>query len=407
MRILYLTQWFEPEPNIIKGIGFVRALQAAGHRVTVVTGLPNYPSGRIYPGYRFRLFQRERIGDLEIVRLPLYPSHDRSSLRRSLNFLSFFLSVLAYWLLRRRRFDLAYVYHPPITVGLAAVLGGLVRPTPIILDVQDLWPDTIAATGMTGARGLVGILGALCSFVYRRAAAIVVQSDGMRQTLVSRGVAPSKLSTVHNWARREEAAPSAPAAGPFRLVYAGNLGPAQGLETLVEAAAILQQQAAPVEIAIYGDGIDAASLRQRADGLGLRNLRFMGFVSEEEVTGALGSAHALVLHLADDPLFTITIPSKVQAYLATGKPIVAGVAGEAGRLLNQSGGAIVTAPGNARALAEAIESLWRMSPAQRGAMGRQGRSFYLQRLSFERGVERTLELIDGTYLAMPRPVLPL
>jgi len=150
MRILYLTQWFEPESHVIKGLKFARALQAAGHEVTVVTGFPNYPTGRLYPGYRLKPIQREWIEGVEVVRLPLYPSHDASAFRRSLNYLSFFLSVLTYLLVRRDRFDLAYVYHPPITVGLAAALSGLVRRLPFVLDIQDLWPDSLAATGMTG-----------------------------------------------------------------------------------------------------------------------------------------------------------------------------------------------------------------------------------------------------------------
>jgi len=142
MRIAYVTQWFEPEPNIVKGVAFVRALEQAGHQVTVVTGFPNYPTGRIYAGYRLRPIQHETVGGVRVVRLALYPSHDRSSVRRSLNFLSFFVSALLYLRFRRARFDLAYVYHPPITVGLAAALAGI----PFVLDVQDLWPDTIAAT---------------------------------------------------------------------------------------------------------------------------------------------------------------------------------------------------------------------------------------------------------------------
>src|SRR4051812_24240772 len=109
MRIVYLTQWFDPEPNIVKGLAFVRALEAPGHEVTVVTGFPNYPEGRIYPGYRLQPIQHETIDGVRVVRLPLYPSHDRSSVRRSLNFLSFFVSAFVYLLLRRSKFDLAYV----------------------------------------------------------------------------------------------------------------------------------------------------------------------------------------------------------------------------------------------------------------------------------------------------------
>src|SRR3569623_627597 len=184
MRILYLTQWFDPEPNVIKGTAFVRALEAAGHEVTEVPGLPNYPAGKLFPGYRLRLFQQETIDGVRGVRLPLYPSHDASSLRRSLNYLSFFLSALAYCLFRRRSFDLAYVYNPPITVGLAAALAGLVHRLPFVLDVQDLWPDTLAATGMAGGASLGRLIGPVCKLVYRRSAAILVQSDGKLSALI-------------------------------------------------------------------------------------------------------------------------------------------------------------------------------------------------------------------------------
>ena len=124
MKILYLTQWFEPEPNIVKGPAFIRALMAAGHDVETVTGFPNYPTGRIYPGYRLRPIHREFIDGVPVVRLPLYPSHSLSSLGRAANFLSFFVSALVYGLLKVGRSDIIYVYHPPITVGLAAALFG-------------------------------------------------------------------------------------------------------------------------------------------------------------------------------------------------------------------------------------------------------------------------------------------
>src|SRR5690606_15377190 len=116
----YLTQWFDPEPGVIKNPAFVRAIEAAGHEVTVVTGIPNYPTGKFHPGYGFRLFQQEEIDGVLVKRLPLIPSHSRSSLGRALNFLSFFVSALLYGLFRVGRYDLVYAYHPPITVGLAA-----------------------------------------------------------------------------------------------------------------------------------------------------------------------------------------------------------------------------------------------------------------------------------------------
>jgi glycosyltransferase involved in cell wall biosynthesis len=393
MRLAYVTQWFEPEPNIVKGIAFVQALQAAGHDVTVVTGFPNYPTGRLYPGYRLRLIQHEAIDGVRIVRLPLYPSHDRSSVRRSLNFLSFFFSVFIYLLLRRSKFDLAYVYHPPITVGLAAAITGM----PYVVDVQDLWPDTIAATGMAGASKLVGVLGAACRFVYRRASAIVAQSEGIGRALVERGVPRGKVTVIYNWAAAEPRviAKSASSEGPFTLVYGGNFGRAQQLGNLVDAASILERARPDIRIQLFGSGIDEADLRQQARGLA--NLSFGGRVSQEEVRRHFADADALLLHLADDALFDITIPSKTQSYLAAGRPIVAAVNGETAKLLRRSGAAIVVPPAHPGALARAIIEMADASLGHRWRMGRAGAEFYRTAMSFSEGMNRTLALIHGTY----------
>lgn len=395
---MYLTQWFEPEPNIVKGLPFVRALEAAGHEVTVVTAFPNYPAGRLYPGYRMRLIQHEVMEGVRVIRLPLYPSHDASSLRRSLNFLSFFVSALVYGLLRRERFDVAYVYHPPITVGLAAAFAGAVRRLPFVLDVQDLWPDTVAATGMKGAGRLVGPLKAACDFVYRRAAAIVVQAEGMGRKLVERGVTTSKITTIFNWAEAEPGeAPASGGKGPVRIVYGGNFGRAQALATVIDAAAIVERRRDDVEILLQGEGIDEAMLRERARSAGLRRLRFEGRVPRDEIIPVFAQADGLLLHLGDDPLFTVTVPSKTQFYLAMGRPIVAGVAGEAADLLRQSGAALVAPPCDAQALAQAICDLADMTPQQRAELGRAGRAFYEERLSFEVAMARTLAVLEGTY----------
>ncbi|HEY4029923.1 MAG TPA: glycosyltransferase family 4 protein [Caulobacteraceae bacterium] len=402
MRILYLTQWFEPEPHVIKGLKFVRALQAAGHEVTVVTGFPNYPTGRLYPGYRLRPIQRERIEGVEVIRLALYPSHDANSVRRSLNYLSFFLSALVYLLVRRERFDRAYVYHPPITVGLAAAVAGLVRRLPFILDIQDLWPDTLAAVGMEGGRRLSRPIGWLCAFVYRRAAAIVAQSDGMRAALAARGVPADKLVTIHNWADVEpsgvgHAAPLDP--HHFVVVYGGNLGKAQGLSTVLEAAARLRDLRPDILIRLYGDGVEAAALRAQAQALDLSNLEIHPHIGKAEITEVFARADALLVHLTDHPLFTITVPSKIQAYLATGRPIAAGIAGEAARLLGESGAAMVAPPSDPAALAAAIAALADIPADARRRMGLKGRRYYQRNLAFQQGLYRTLRLLDGTHWA--------
>jgi glycosyltransferase involved in cell wall biosynthesis len=401
MRILYLTQWFEPEPNIIKGLAFVRELQAAGHEVTVVTGLPNYPTGRIYPGYRLRPIQHEVIGDVRVTRLPLYPSHDESTLRRSLNFLSFFCVLLVYCLWRAGRYDLAYVYHPPITVGFAAALAGCVRRLPYVLDVQDLWPDTVSTTVLNGAAALARPLGFVCRFVYRRSALIIAQSDGMRRALAARGVPPEKISTIHNWAVREAAPPprrgDGEALGCFTIVYAGNFGRAQGLATVVEAAEILARRRQDIEIRLIGDGLEHEPLRERAQGV--HGLSIEPRVPVAEIDGIVADSDAVLLHLRDEPLFRITVPSKTQAYLAYGRPIVAAVAGEAAELLQRSGAAMVVPPCDAAALANTIAEMADLPRERREEMGSTGRKFYFANLSFASGIGATLAVIDSAKAA--------
>jgi glycosyltransferase involved in cell wall biosynthesis len=318
-----------------------------------------------------------------------------------LNFLSFFLSVLAYLLIRRERFDLAYVYHPPITVGLAAALAGLVRRLPFILDVQDLWPDTLAATGMAGGRTM-RLVGGLCALVYWRSSAIVAQSEGIRATLIGRGVAAEKLITIHNWATAEPESVGRPAPlvpHRFVVVYGGNLGKAQGLKTVLEAAARLRDSRPEILIRLYGDGVEATALRAEARALDLQNLEFHAQIGKDEINEVFARADALLVHLTDHPLFTITVPSKIQAYLATGRPIAAGLAGEAARLLIESGAALVAPPGDANGLARAIAALADTPADDLRHMGLKGRDYYQRNMAFQRGVHRTLRLLDGTHVA--------
>lgn len=397
MRIAYVTQWFEPEPNIVKGVAFVQALEAAGHKVTVVTGLPNYPYGRLYPGYRLRLIQKETINGIRVVRLPLYPSHDRSTVRRSLNFLSFFLSVLVYFVLRRSRFDLVYVYHPPITVGLAAALARV----PFIVDIQDLWPDTISATGFKGASKLTGPLGAACRFVYARALAIVTQSEGIRRALIERGVLDDKLSVIRNWATAESpAVPDNARREHFTLVYGGNLGPAQQMGHVINAAAILARERPDIQIVIYGSGLDEEQLHLQVETMRLTNVRLSGRISSSDIAMEFSRADALLLHLGTDPLFAMTIPSKTQHYLAKGRPIIAAVNGEAAQLLRDSGAALVVSPANPEMLASAIMTMADMPRGKREEMGQAGLNYYERHLSFSHGTRRTIALLEDTYRAL-------
>ncbi len=271
MRILYMSQWFEPEPNNSKTEAFLNGLLADGNSLTVLTGFPNYPGGKLYSGYRIRPFQRETLMGFEIHRVPLYPSHGRSSVGRIINYLSFFLSALIYGLINARKFDLVYVYHPPITVGLAAALSGWIRKLPFVIEIQDLWPDSVAASDMAGTSRLSRILHGICNFVYARAERVVVQCPGMKQKLLERGVPDDKVVVVYNWT--DEQAFDVPASldvpfldtpGAFNIVYAGNFGRAQNCETLIRAVVLASDRVAGLQSLLIGDGVEEDNLRALA-----------------------------------------------------------------------------------------------------------------------------------------------
>lgn len=403
MRILYLTQWFEPEPAF-KGLGFAQALAAQGHDVEVATAFPNYPGGTLYPGYRLRPYRREQMGGLTVHRLYVWPSHDRSAIGRMLNYLSFFLSSLLFGLIRGRSYDVVYVYHPPITPALAAALFCGLWRRPFVMEVQDLWPDSVATSNMAGGR-IVTVLGALCRFAYARAAAVIAQSEGMRARLANRGVPEDKLLCIRNWSTYTpagvgEAAPEevrAAFANRTNIVYGGNLGQAQGLGTVIEAAASIAADNSDLHLHFFGDGIERDSLAEKVARLGMGDrITLHGSFPRQIMDRVFDLADILILHLKSDPLYEITIPSKTQHYLSCGKPIIAGVTGEAADILRDSGAAEVVSPEDVTAMASAMSGMARLSDAGRRSLGERGRLYYEANLAFAPAVNRTLAVIEQT-----------
>ncbi len=420
-RVLFLTQWFEPEP-VMKGLGFVRGLIAQGLDVEVATGFPNYPSGRIAKGYRLRPWQREVMDGVTVRRLWLWPSHDGSSLGRAANYLSFFLSALVFCLFRSGRYDAIYVYHPPITVGLAAALAGMITRRPFLLEVQDLWPDSVAASGMSGTGRMARVLGPICRFVYRRAAHVVGQSNGMTARLVERGVPADRASTIVNWADEALARPaglypveSLGFQGRFNVVYGGNLGKVQGLETLIQAAERAGREAPDLLLTLIGDGVERDRLAALIEQSGARHVQLKPGVPQSQIGDVFAAADVLALHLIDDPLFEITIPSKTQFYMAMGRPILIGVRGEAAAMITAAEAGLAVPPADVEAMAAAMIRLARMSCSERDAIGARARAAYDQHYSRDRAIQRTAGLIrwvlgepggaTATFGAAPGPVL--
>lgn len=407
MRILMITQWFDPEPTF-KGLLFARALLGQGHEVQVLTGFPNYPGGRLYPGYRIFPWRRETIDGVRITRVALYPSHSASAVGRAANYLSFAVaSTLAALLLRRP--DVAYVYHPPGTSSLPAVALKLCKGVPFVIDVQDLWPDTLAATGMVSNGSVLALIGRWMALVYRRAAHVVVLSSGFRQRLVERGVPARKLSVIENWTfEAEEQAAAQPdsdsgAEGHFTIVFAGTMGLAQSLDTVLAAASIVERALPQVRFIFMGGGIEAARLQAETRRMALRNVEFVSRRPPEEMPAIYARASALLVHLRDDPLFEITIPSKTQAYLQTGRPILMGVKGDAAAMVSEAQAGLTFLPEDPQSLAQAVAALVAMPEADRTRMGDAGRRYYQGKLALKRGVERWGQVFGNARLSRCRP----
>ena len=399
-RVLLLTQWFDPEPTF-KGLVFARELVKQGFDVEVVTGFPNYPGGRLYSGFRMRVLSKELINGVQVTRVPLYPSHGKSAVGRVLNYVSFAASALFYALLGAKRPDVLYAYHPPLTVGIVAALIRLVRRIPIVYDIQDMWPDTLRATGMFSNERALRVVARVCDWVYRQVDQIVVLSPGFKRLLVERKVPASKIEVIYNWCAEDALA--ATGGGPplgladksrFHILFAGNMGKAQALDAVLEAAKILQAIASNLAFVFLGGGVEVDHLKEVSEGAGLSNVTFLPPVPMSEVGKYLSAADVLLVHLKQDPLFRITIPSKTQAYMAVGKPILMAVDGDAADLVMQSAGGRIARSEDPESIADAALALAQTSEEERSAMAERNKRFYREKLSLVVGVRRFAKLFN-------------
>ncbi len=413
MNILLLNQLCEPEPTL-KGLVFARELAERGHGLEVLTGFPNYPEGNLYPGYRMRPWQREFISGISITRVPLYPSHDRSAIRRALNYTSFAVTSAMLGPALLRRPDIVYVYLSMPTLGLPALAFRLFRGAPFVIDVQDLWPDSVSLSGMLSNTTALKLLGGWCDFVYRQAAHIVVLSPGFKRILIERGVPEKKLSVIYNWCdesamrplpRDEELAHRLGMAGRFNFVFAGTMGTVQDLDTILDAARICRDSAPAAQFVFVGGGVEAPRLERKARDMALTNVLFLPKRPIEAMGPIFAIADVLLVHLADHPLFEITIPSKTQAYLAAGRPVLMGVKGDAADLIRNSGAGLACEPGNPSSLAQRVHEFVAMTSEERKAMGERGLEYYYRELSVRAGAAKFEAVFREVLSGLPRETL--
>lgn len=397
MRVAYVTQWFPPEPDG-PSLWVSQSMCELGFEVHVVTAIPNYPLGVVYEGYSSTRVRREIVDGIHVTRCPIYPSHDRSALRRVLNYASF--ASTASWIGRRilQSADVSLVYSSPETAAIPATISQMRNGTPYVLLIQDLWPETVLQTGFLNSSAMRGIaqvaLGAMDRLVCNRAEHIIVIAQGMKEVLVNRGVPEEKISVMFNWVDESIVFPRARTGelrrklgipgGDLLFTFAGNHGSAQGLAAWIEALGNLRDLT-DLHFAFIGEGTAKQDLIARSSELGLQHIHFLESVSLQEFVQLASDADAQIVSLSDSPLFRITIPGKVQSCLALGAPILGSIAGDAAQVISESQAGFLATPGNSEEIEMMIRQAYSLGQKGLEKVGEVGRTYYLDHMSSEKG----------------------
>jgi len=403
MNILIVSQYFWPENFRINDLAV--GLLERGHKVTVLTGSPNYPDGKFFPGYGFFNVQQDYQG-ATVLRVPLVARGNGGGLRLALNFISFAVSAGIFGpLLCKGKFERIFVYEPsPITVGIPALILGRIKSAAVLFWVQDLWPESLSATGAIKSKTVLSLVERFVAFLYKRCDLILIQSRAFFDSIVQRGGLPQRIRYFPNSAENVYGSPvpsstTVPALPEgFKVMFAGNIGAAQDFETIIAAAELLKGHA-DIQWLIVGDGRmrEWAETQVKARKLS-QTFHFLGRHPLEAMPAFFACADALLVTLKKEPVFALTIPSKVQAYLACARPVIAALDGEGARIVAEAAAGF-TCPAEApAALAEAVLKMSVMPRNEREQMGLSGRRYYAA--NFDRDVlldklERWLEEPPG------------
>lgn len=383
MRIIMISQWYPPETETRIHM-LASSLVELGHKVVVITGFPNYPTGKIFPGYSLKWRQWELIDGVRVLRVPLYPNHDLSTVKRIFNYVSFTLSATTIGASLCGQADVVWAYHPPLTVGLPTIVISKTRNIPFMLEIQDMWPETLMSTGLFKNQHGITLISKFANWLYSKSWGISVISKGFKKNLIDKGVPCEKIHVIPNWADEnlykvvepnEELAMEYGFSGKFNIVYAGNMGAAQALQNVLKAAELLNDIQV-IRFVLIGNGVEKQNLVQKAISMKLENVVFFDSQPACKMADFYALSEVLLVHLRDDPLFSITIPGKTTAYLACGKPIICSVAGDAAAMVQEAGAGITAKPEDPIDLARAVRQMFNLTAKERMKLGVAGRNSF-------------------------------
>ena len=405
MRLLFLSHYFPPEGNAPANRTYenCRRWSAEGRPVTVVTCAPNCPDGVVFPGYRNRLKQRETVGGVEVLRVWTFIAPNKGTVRRTLNYLSYMVSATLAGTFVLPRPEIVVATSPQFFCGWAGVLVAKARGVPFVLEIRDIWPESISAVGALHGRGLFRVLEWMERTMYRAADHIVTVGDGYKQRLLERGVPEEKISVVMNGVDEDFVPRAADAellkryglAGKFVVTYAGTIGMACGLDVTLRAAELLRARGVDdVVFLLVGSGAERENLEAEVRRRGLEGRVILtGRVPRAEIPAFVASSDACLVHLRKTDLFASVMPSKIFEAAGMAKPIILGVGGFAREFVERAGAGLVMTPDDENELVAAVLRL-KADDGLRRTLGESGERWV--RANCDRGVlaARYLEILE-------------
>jgi len=384
MRVLIVSQYFWPENFRINDL--VVGLIERGHKITVLTGIPNYPDGKYFAGYGIFRKNIEDYRGAKVVRIPIISRGKGGGIRLALNYLSFVVSGCLFAPLRcREKYDLIFIYEPsPVTVALPALLLKTIRKVPVIFWVQDLWPESLAATGAVTANRILNGVAHIVRFIYRRCDKILITSESYRKSVEHYDGSSINIHYFPQYAE-DFCKPSVEKKNitvlntipsGFWIMFAGNIGAAQDFETIIETAERIKGYN-EIHWIIVGDGRMREWAECQVNKRGLSgNFHFLGRYPSEVMPQFFSHADVMLVTLKKEPIFALTIPAKIQSYLACGRPVIAALDGEGASIIKSSGSGYTCPAEDPSALAMTVLKMYKTPKLEREEMGMRGRAYY-------------------------------
>lgn len=378
MKILVVTQYFWPEEFRINDI--CKGLKEAGHEVEVLTGLPNYPEGKIYEGFSWLKKGVKEHDEIKIMRVPIIPRGKNSSLMLGLNYLSFMINAsLKALTLTRGKYDRIFVYQvSPITSAIPAILLSKLKNIPSYIYIQDLWPETLYSIININNKKLRNIMKKICNKIYNSFDKLLIASRGYENILLNEGIIKEKFEYFPQWAEEfySEVSGEKIKKDDFIVTFAGNIGKAQSVNTIIEAAN-LAKNINNIKWQIIGDGSEFENIKEIVKGYSLENtVKLLGRKPAKDMPKYFSNSDGLIVTLKNEEILRVTLPAKIQSYMAAGKPILASISGEGNKVIIESGCGLVCEAEDYEALYENVIKLYNMSEKDRQNIGINGKMFF-------------------------------